>query len=367
MTGSEILADFHNDLAQRIAHRDNPPDFQPLAISPYLAMALLQKAVRRGRVDLALQAAATLLLDAPDRLWRRCGCAAFEEIGVADPEVVGLVTAALGGKRIRAELGGEWAVASFIVEMMAKANKCRSSDDLLMNVELNPAFADARREQAELSDDDLREIVLSSVDLHERALALWLLIGTDRRPSRHLPVRRGQPALAFDVLHELSIPPTMVEIAREGFRKTGEVLCPFVGLLMSVRPTEPGIIKDDEFAPEIMIGEIPSWSLDVYSREGRAAYARFLETDCRSARWIRGHVPPGKQIALLGHVVFRLEGGVVRNRMRWQLADELRRQVDVECAGIESSDAIELLRLVSADIPTLNHVRAEQNGGLRHD
>jgi replication-associated recombination protein RarA len=132
MTGSEILADFRVDLAQRIAHRDRPPDFQPLQISPWLAMALSQKAVRRGRADLALQAAATLLLDAPDRLWRRCGCAAFEEIGVADPEIVGLVTVALSGKRIRAELGGEWAVASFIVEAMAKAVKCRSSDDLLM-------------------------------------------------------------------------------------------------------------------------------------------------------------------------------------------------------------------------------------------
>jgi hypothetical protein len=209
--------------------------------------------------------------------------------------------------------------------------------------------------------------VLSSIDLHERALALWFLIGTDRRHSRHLPVRRGHPALAFDVLHELSIPPTMVEIAHEGFRKTGEVLAPFVGLLMSVQPIEACIIKDDEFPPEIMIGDVPSWALDYYSREGRAAYAQFLKTDCPSARWIRSHVPSGKQIALLGHVVFRLDGGVVQNRMRWQLADELRRQVDVECAGIESSDAIELLKLVSADIPALNHVRAELNGGLRHD
>jgi hypothetical protein len=99
MIEREILAAFRDDLAQRIARRERPPAFQPLPISPWLAMALLQKAVRRGRVDLALQAAATLLLDAPDRLWRRCGCAAFEEIGIADPETVGLVTAALGGKR----------------------------------------------------------------------------------------------------------------------------------------------------------------------------------------------------------------------------------------------------------------------------
>ncbi|MGA2793161.1 MAG: hypothetical protein ABSE69_06440 [Roseiarcus sp.] len=367
MTGSEIVSDYRDDLAKQIARRDKPPALQPLPISPWVAMALLQKAVRRGRGTLALQAAATLLVDARDRLWRRCGGIAFEDIGIANPDVLGLVTVALGSKRIRGDLGGEWAVASIIVEAMANANKCRAADDLLMSVELHPAFAEARQAQAELSNDELRQIVLNSGVLHKRALALWFLLGTDRRPSRHLAVRRGQPALAFDVLRELGTPPTMVEIAREGFRKTGEVLCPFVALLFLFQPTKNSILKDDDFPPEIMIGEIPSWALDVYSREGRAAYARFLQTESASARWMRGHVAPGRQVGLLGHVVFRLEGGLVRNRLRWKLADELRRQVDVDCAGLGSRDALEILELVNADIPILNEVRAKLNRGLRHD
>ena len=44
--------------------------------SPWLAMSAMQKAIRRGREDLALGAAATLLRDAPDKLWRRIGCIA---------------------------------------------------------------------------------------------------------------------------------------------------------------------------------------------------------------------------------------------------------------------------------------------------
>jgi hypothetical protein len=363
MTGSEILADFRDDLARRIARRDRLPAFRRLTISPWLAKALLQKGLRRGRIDVALQAAATLFAGTPDHLWRRCGCIAFEDVGTADPEVLGLVAVALGGKRVRAELGGEWAVASYIVEAMAKANKCRAADDLLMSAELHPAFAAMRHAQAKLSNDELRQIVLNSVTLHERALALWFLLGTDRRPSRHLAMRRGQTALAFDTLLELGIAPTMVEIAREGL--TGEVLCPFVALLMAVRSPETAIVTDDEFPPEIMIGDVPSWALDIYSREGRAAYAQFLKTNCASARWIRGHVSPSRQIALLGHVVFRIEGGVVRNRLRWKLADELRRQVDFECAGLESREAIEIADLVRGDVPVLNDVRAELLGGQR--
>jgi len=364
VNGPEILHLARCDLQRAVAQSGTPPSSQPMNASPWVAMALLQKAIRRGREDLALRAAATLLADAPDRLWRRCGGIAFEDVGIADPEVLGLVAVALGGKRVRAELGGEWAVASFIVEAMAKANKCRAADDLLMSAELHPAFAAVRRAQAKLSSDELRQIVLHSVNLHERALALWYLVGTDRRPSRHLAMRRGQPVVAWDALREIGTAPTMIEIAREGFRKTGEVLCPFVALLMIDGLPGTTIIMDDEFPPEVMIGDIPGWSIDYYSREGRAAYARFLSADCASARWIRGLVSPSRQIALLGHVVFRIEGGLVRNRLRWKLADELRRQVDFECAGLGSREATEIADLVRADIQILNEVRAELNRGL---
>ena len=51
-------------------------------------MSLLQKAIRRGHEELALRAAATLLRISPERLWRRCGCIAFEDVGVADLDTV---------------------------------------------------------------------------------------------------------------------------------------------------------------------------------------------------------------------------------------------------------------------------------------
>jgi replication-associated recombination protein RarA len=178
----DILADFRDQLARQIGRRDQSPPFEPLTTTPWIASSLLQKAIRRGRSDLALRAAATLLVNASDRFWRRCGGIAFEDIGVANPEVVGLVIAALAGKRMRASLGGEWSVASMIVSAMAAARKCRAADDLLMSVELHPAHAEARKAQAALSINQLRRIVLSSTSLHERALALWYMSGTERRP-----------------------------------------------------------------------------------------------------------------------------------------------------------------------------------------
>ena len=84
MNGPIILNNAREQLAGEIfAYREPKPS--PLKISPWLAMSLLQKAIRRGESELAQHAAATLLLIARDRLWKRCGAAAFfEEIGVAD-------------------------------------------------------------------------------------------------------------------------------------------------------------------------------------------------------------------------------------------------------------------------------------------
>jgi hypothetical protein len=165
-------------------------------------MSCLQKAVRRGHEELALRAGATLLETTPDRLWRRCGCIAFEDIGVADLDTVGIVTAALAGKRFRASLGGEWHVASCIVSRMVQAPKCRAADDLLLAAENHPDFEDTRLVFAFRSTDDLIRIATGADPPPMRALATWYAIGTGHRPSPRLSPKQGDPAAVFNALRE---------------------------------------------------------------------------------------------------------------------------------------------------------------------
>jgi hypothetical protein len=165
----------------------------------------------------------------------------------------------------------------------------------------------------------------------------------------------------FDQLCEAGWPHSIVEVAREGFRRTNEMLCPVVALLSCER-REATRVESDELPAEVIIGDVPSWALDFYSREGRAAFAFFLDTDAPAARWVRGRIRPARRVAFLGHIVFRVEGGLVDRRTRWPLADELRRQCDVECFGPDCPDASEILDLVRADLPLLNEARA---AGLR--
>jgi hypothetical protein len=341
------------------------PTCDPLKVSPWVAMSLMQKAIRRGHEQLALRAASTLLHVSPERLWRRLGCISFEDVGLGDVVTVAIVTAALAGKRFRASLGGEWAVASFIVSRMVHAPKCRASDDLLLAAENHPDFEDTRLAFAFRSTDDLIRIATGADPLSIRALAAWYAIGTDRRPSPRLSSRQGDPTAVFDALREL-IPTSVVDVAHEGFRKTGEVLCPFVALLWPLRQDQTATIENDDFPPEVLIGDVPGWAYDVYSREGRAALANFIEGRTETACWVRDHIPPRQRVAFLGGIVFRVEGGLVRSRLRWKTGDELRRNVDIECNGRHCRNASEILQLMKADIQILNDIRVQLIGGGEH-
>ena len=357
MNGTTIVNDARELLAANIlAYREPKP--APLKISPWLAMSLLQKAIRRGEEEWAQRAAATLLLIAPDRLWRRCGAAAFEEVGVADLQTVSLVASALAGKRYRATLGGEWKVASFVVERLVHAAKCRAADDLLLVADRHPLYKNARAQFADKASPDLVRIALGDAALPVRALAAWYAVGTHPRQSRHLSPRRGEPTAFFDAMCEAGIPHTVVEVAREGFRKIGEPLCPFVALLCPLAIQQTSTLQDDELLPEIQVGEVPCWSLDVYVREGRQALEAFLQSDCETARWVRDHVRPGQRVNFLGTIVFRVEGGLVKRRSRWPVGDELRRLVDIECHGPSCPDASEILQLMRKEIDILNAERS---------
>jgi hypothetical protein len=321
-------------------------------------MSLLQKAIRRGESDLAQFAAATLLLIAPDRLWRRCGAAAFEEIGVADLQTVSLVTAALAGKRYRASIGGEWKAASFIVDRMVRAPKCRAADDLLLTADSHPTYQRARIDLAAKTTGELIRIAAGDAALPVRALATWYAVGTHPRQTKHLSARAGVATALFDGLCEAGLPHTAVEIAREGFRKIGEPLCPFVALLCPLARCEASTLQNDDLPPAIVVGEVPGWAYDVYTREGRQALQALLQRDCETARWVRGRVPAGQRVNFIGTVAFRVEGGLVRQRARWPIGDELRRLVDVECHGPNCSDATEILNLMRHDIGLLNEERS---------
>ena len=356
-----------DDMRERLAvavETYSVPTPEPLDINPWLAMSLLQKAIRRGRDDLAQRAAATLLRDTTrDRLWRRLGVIAVEDVGLGDLATVELVTVALAGKRVRAQLGGEWPMGSYLVSRLSQAAKCRAADDLVMLAHRHPAYIQARLELAYHSRRELVGIVSGKCSLVHRAIALMYLLGTDRGHEGHLVRRRGRPGASAEALSRAGCSLRLIALAEELHRKTHEPLGPLVALLSRERGWESRITVDDSLPPEVMIGSVPGWAYDMFTRDGRTAYSRFLRGKTKTARWISTHVAPAARLDLLSNLVFYLEGGQLDQRLRWPVGDDLHRRAEIECLGEGCPDSTEVLGLLRADFAALNRSRRESIGG----
>lgn len=323
-----------------------------LLISPWVAMSMIQKSIRRGESEFALMAAATLLRLDPVKLQRRLRCIAFEDIGLADLELCQRIVERLAGSSGKLD----WDTISPLVELMVRAPKCRAADDLLMGSDILPALAVVRRVTRLATDSELQALIVEGETIHQRAVALRNLLGTDRGPERIGQGRRGNPPLAFEALRAAGIPTSIRQLAWEAFRSTGSALAPMVALLSAELRDCSTEIKDDRLAATPAIGGVPLWSYDLYCREGRRALARFLDTHAATARWIKRNIAQTQQLDFLGALVFRVEGQRCRGRLRWARGDELRVAMDCDCYGPE---ALQLLATLSSELPLLHDVRLQ--------
>lgn len=362
MDTQEFLRNAQPELAQLMSDRQGTiPEPRPLGVSPWIAQSLLQKSIRRGDTGHALRAAATLLRDEPDKLWKRLAVAMFEDIGLGSLDLIGPVLIGTSAKGVRKVFGGDWAVASALVERMASARKDRASDDLLMCLLGHVHYEADRLGLTYKTNDELMRIVAGTEDIIRRAIALTFACGTDRFPTPTLRRRVGNLRYALQTMTEMGFPFSVVELAQRGSVRMREPLPAFVALLSRDVPARSTGYSpsewDDDIPPTIMIGEVPGWCADWYTRPGRAAIRAFLKHDTPTGRWLKANVAPRDRAEVLGGLVFRVEGGLLRRRLQWPTGQYLRKVMETEAVGFGITDATEVLNLLRNDLPLLNDER----------
>lgn len=152
--------------------------------------------------------------------------------------------------------------------------------------------------------------------------------------------------------------PEIVTLAEQGFRKTREALPVLLPMLTLAMPSGVLPAQDDEF-PTVVIGSngLPTYVYDAFSWEGKSALSRFLERNTTTGRWLRRHVPAERRMAVLAGAVFRIDGGLVRQRVQWPCAATLKWLADSGFHGMKLSDPAGFLAMVRADLPKLDEVR----------
>ncbi|CCV03307.1 conserved hypothetical protein [Mesorhizobium metallidurans STM 2683] len=339
-----------------LASDHNTPAVKPLRISPWLAMSAMQKAIRRGDIALATRAAATLLKSDPARLWKRLAGIVFEDIGLASVGTIRLVMTATAGKAFRREFGGEWAVASLLISRMCTAPKCRATDDLLLAVSYHHELEALRDDLAGQSIAEHLSRVEGRAALLGASLAALHVSGA--RWTRQVEGQTADPKSLFAAMRSAGVEQEIVNLSEQGWKRTREALPILLPLVSLARPTGMLPVTDDEF-PKVVIGRsgLPTYCLDAFSWEGKAALSLFLKRDTETGRWLRKYVSAQRRLPVLAGGLFRVEGGLVRQRVEWPCAMTLRWLADSGYHGIKLTDPAAFLDMVRGDLPKLNEVR----------
>lgn len=346
-----------NPVLMPLAFDRKVPTVEPFPVSPWVAMSALQKGIRRGDVQLATRAAATLLKSEPAKLWRRLVGIVFEDVGLGSLETIRVVTAATD-RSARQQFGGDWAVASLLVETMCAAPKCRATDDLFLTISHHHELAELR---ASLTGVHLAKH-LSRISERGALLgaSLSVLHASGVRWTGMVAGKTSNAPATFDAMRAAGVDPEIVALSEQGYRKTREPLSILLPLLTLARPPVEFTTQDDEFPPAL-VGRsgLPTYVYDAFSWEGKAALSRFLKRDTATGRWLRKHVAGERRLSVLAGGLFRVEGGLVRQRVMWPCAMTLSWLADSGYHGMKLPDPAAFLEMICADLPTIDEERAD--------
>ncbi|MEP6342273.1 MAG: hypothetical protein ABJ275_03085 [Maricaulaceae bacterium] len=337
-----------------------PPDknYQSLP-DRWIAMSLLQKAIRRGDKQQALRAGRYLLNADYRMLWRRLVVIAWEDISFGDFDLCGMVTAASGSKRWRAKFGGEWRVASYLISALCKAQKNRITDDILVIAEHDFSLVNIRDRLGTAETSKLRSIAFGSgEELSHRVIASWYLLGTDKYGSDFLYRRKGDVDRFFSSFEPPHCREHVTSICRIALSRSGTILPAVAALLwehwLNVQTPPKGVM--DQLGPVETIGGIPRYAFDGNTRAGRR-YLYGLSEQTPDLKAYLYDVSFADRKALLRKLYFRTHSSLCANRQLWSVSDDIRDKANQIGFGLSAQTINEGKRILSAAL--LSHPMTE--------
>lgn len=302
----------------------------------YLYASVLQKSIRRGYVDTALQVAALFLQHQPDYIWRRINIIALEDVGVANIELVNSCLWLSGKKDWRRKNGGDEEILFDLIRELCRSPKDRNFCDAVEAADHHPEFKAVREQYCEQSDDFLVEVISNpDTGLYHRILATWVLMGTSRYPAKKLVSYRNQVTRVVQSYQSMNLPQPVMDAFMMAKGKSSDNMA--VGIipvwmhvvgkrsvqLISHDLDMPLIAQEEMLSDEIVNG-IPLAALDKHTWQGKKAIERFCHGCAPLNEFLRQHVRQEEWVRYVGWVLFCIEGDNVNLRLRYEGYDDAK-------------------------------------------
>ena len=331
----------------------------------------LQKAIRRGDVRAAMDAAHAAYGMDPGYLLKRVIVCAVEDVMLGNLYAVS-ATLALAGDRASRRLAGEQKTLVWLAAQLASGWKDRTACNLCVVVDFNRALHPTMREWARLPDTDLAG---KAADMgrraEERMLAAWLLAGTKRYWNVNVPTDNDRPrGSLMRLMVESRMPLLLYWLADRAATRGGD--CLFVSVLPIWQ-----LLRDERAELELRSNQPTSGpnldgllmaAYDMHTREGQAALRRLAGVPSVADILARIQNPEDRLPALFAGV-FIVEGGQLALRVSTPKIDQLHFgaiHTELDFLGLaQLHDRCALLQAIADNLGALNGYRLDVAKRLR--
>jgi hypothetical protein len=293
-----------------------PQEIPYLRIDSYLAASLLQKAIRRSETLWALKAGLRLFDIAPSNFWRRLVVTLFEDVGLDDLDLAALVVSS-APERGLAPL--KWPQIVPIIVRLSNAPKSQAANHILHLGIHDLEEAGPLEDMVEYTFDRIvRELHHDDRTAVQKAKLAWQLsgvgVGRGMSPQRHPDADRERTLSALGDLW----PSALFEaVVRTGLRLTGLPLPLAASFAFGERDRQVdiNIWTADKSPQETLMGGLPSWVYDQYTRAGKRALGRSATECAHIAGALSGCSSSDEAKTALACAHFEFESGVLAKRI----------------------------------------------------
>ncbi|MGO6815321.1 hypothetical protein [Rhizobium leguminosarum] len=335
--------------------------FQIPPIDAWTASSLLQKAIRRGEVEYAEPAALAFFRMRGNAIWRRLTLIAFEDIGVADPNLCVLVTDLSTNNSARRQVGSDQEAVVFLVRQMCAAAKNREADYLICAAKQAP-FTDSIRSL--VAGRSLDERIAMAIDpdapLLRRSVATWMASGVNG--GGPIVLSTGDMSGLMKSFTRADNTQAFIKAVVNACAKTSEpivIMAPLLALAACERSEVLSVIEEP-LPPSLMCAGLPSWTFDKHTRLGKSAIRQLLVEDRELRDCIADFVPEYRSLETAAMAAFYADAISVKRRSAWSLSSELFAlglRTDMTKIGVPENGVEPIVSAMNSALEHLNEIR----------
>ena len=330
-----------------------------IRLDPWSASSLLQKAIRRGEVELAHQALTELHRFRGKAVWRRLANIAVEDVGIADVELVWEVIRLATDPKLRDVLGPDAELLDTVVAKLAMAPKDRSSDYVYCAATKLPAAIEEREQLRPASRDVQLSIAATLLEPLMKRLSAALLACT--------VASRGEVMIASAVEELLAVLPhncptslaqTVLTLAELRSHPYSLVLI-LIWSQFQWMGGEEGIAAEPVPRAEYVAG-IPLYTFDKHTAVGKRAISMLPKRCSELGELLAKWVPTERHADVALMAAFYADAAPVSKRLEWFAGKHLEfigMHADMMSVGCPYEGVVPITECVRRNLETVNELR----------